>query len=377
MKKIISIALVLVLIFSVSASAEGWRIYPSKTSKEKIDKSSYVAYWDFTDVDEGMFPAGVSGNRAEVSTAIHNVDGKKKNCLQIVDNDHSKTWTGIQANFTVPPTSGLVEFKIRYKYIKPSSGESTYAQFTQYAYDSTGQQLSYMVTSSVNGATRFNPGGNGECDLEPQMLANDTWYTLTYVFDFDKDEMDVELVNEGIGAYYNKMKTKLFSDAGGKDLAKFNFGSQCYGGTFVIDYAYVKKTDKRMQLNRDYLKGIKKGVAQIKTPAPISLAYAERINIVKDGVYKYTTKAPYVSENGNVMVTAKNIADILDLGYDIKNGKYILNKGETKLTFTAGDAAGLSEAPVFKDGQLFVAIKDVLDALGMAYTLEADTLTIG
>ena len=377
MKKIISIALVLVLMFSVSASAEGWRIYPSKTSKEKIDKSSYVAYWDFTDVDEGMFPAGVAGNRAEVSTAIHNVDGKKKNCLQIVDNDHSKTWTGIQANFTVPPTSGLVEFKIRYKYIKPSNGESTYAQFTQYAYDSTGQQLSYMVTSSVNGATRFNPGGNGECDLEPQMLANDTWYTLTYVFDFDKDEMDVELVNEGSGSYYNKMKTKLFSDAGGKDLARFNFGSQCYGGTFVIDYAYVKKTDERMQLNRDYLKGIKKGVAQIKTPAPISLAYAERINIVKDGVYKYTTKAPYVSDKGNVMVTVKNIADILDLGYDIKNGKYIITYGDKALEFTQGNESGLSEAPVMKDGQLFVSIKDVLDALGIAYTFDADTLTIG
>ena len=99
--------------------------------------------------------------------------------------------------------------------------------------------------------------------------------------------------------------------------------------------------------------------------------------VVKDGVYKYTTKAPYVSENGNVMVTAKNIADILDLGYDIVDGKYILSKGDTKLTFTEGASQGVSEAPVMKDGQLFVAIKDVLDALGMAYTLEADTLTIG
>lgn len=377
MKKILSILLMALIMCTSIASAEGWRIYPSKASKNTVDKSSYVVYWDFTDVEEGMLPSGVSGNRADVSTAIHEVDGKNKNCLQIVDNDHSKTWTGIQANFVVPPTSGLVEFKIRYKYIKPAGGESTYAQFTQYAYDSAGQQLSYMVTSSVNGATRFNPGGNGECDLEPQMLANDTWYTLTYVYDFNNNEMDVELVNEGIGAYYNKMKTKLFYDAGGKDIAKFNFGSQCYGGTFVIDYAYVKKTDKRMQLNRDYLKGIKKGVEQIKTPSPVSVAYTDRVNIVKDGVYKYTTKAPYVSENGNVMVTAKNIADVLDLGYDIANGKYILTKGETKLTFTAGNAKGLSEAPVMKDGQLFVAIKDVLDALGMAYTFEDGTLTIG
>ena len=132
-----------------------------------------------------------------------------------------------------------------------------------------------------------------------------------------------------------------------------------------------------MQLNRDYLKGIKKGVEQIKTPSPISLKYTDRVNIVKDGVYKYTTKTPYVSENGNVMVTAKNIADILDLGYDIKNGKYIIASGDKTLEFTQGNESGLSEAPVLKDGQLFVSIKDVLDAFGITYTFDADTLTIG
>ncbi len=376
MKKIISIALILVLMFSVSASAEGWRIYPSKESKNVKDTSMYSAYWDFTDVEETILPSGITAQKNGATTAIYDVDGKKKNCLVINDTDYSKTWTGVGANFNVSPVKGLAEFKIRFKYIKPAGGECEYGQYTLYCYDSTGQQLSYVVTSSVNGATRFNPGGNGETDLEPAMLSNDTWYTITLVFDFDKDEMDIEIINEGKQQSFTR-SSKLFSDAGGVDLTRAQFCGQVYGGTYIIDYVTVKETDGRLKPNREYLKLIKKGVDQIKTPSPASMAYSDRVNIVKDGVFKYTTKAPYVSETGNVMVTAKNVADILDLGYDIADGKYILAKGETKLTFAPGDANGLSEAPVMKDGQLYIAIKDVLTALGIGYTFEADTLTIG
>ena len=377
MKKIISIALILVLMFSVSASAEGWRIYPKKAVKNGVDKAQYHAYIDFTDVDEGMLPNGVSGNKAEISTAIHNVDGRDKNCLQIVDNDHGSGWTNNNATINVAPLNGLVEFKIRYKYIKPAGGESDYCQYSMYVYDSKGTQITYMVISSVNGNTRFNPGGNGEFDIETQKINNDTWYTATMVYDFNKNEMDVELFNEGLKAYYTKQGSGMFTDAGGDNIAKIVFGTQNYGGTYIIDYVSVRKTDKRLTPNRDYLKGIKKGVEQIKTPSPISLKYTDRVNIVKDGVYKYTTKAPYISDKGNVMITAKNIADILDLGYDIKNGKYIIASGDKTLEFTQGNESGLSEAPVLKDGQLFVPAKDVLDAFGITYTFDADTLTIG
>ena len=376
MKKIISIALILVLMFSVSASAEGWRIYPSKESKNVKDTSMYAAYWDFTDVEEGLLPSGVTAQKSGATTAIYDVDGKKKNCLRIDDTDYSKTWTGVGANFNVSPVKGLAEFKIRFKYIKPAGGECEYGQYTLYCYDSTGQQLSYVVISSVNGATRFNPGGNGETDIEPAMISNDTWYTITMVYDFDKDEMDIEVLNEGTQQGFTR-SSKLFSDAGGVDFTRAQFCGQVYGGTYIIDYVTVKETDGRLKPNREYLKNIKKGVDQIKTPSPVSMAYSDRVNIVKDGVFKYTTKVPYVSAKGNVMVTAKNIADILDLGYDIADGKYILTKGDVVLTFAQGSADGVSEAPVLKDGQLYIPIKDVLDALGIGYTFDADTLTIG
>ena len=104
----------------------------------------------------------------------------------------------------------------------------------------------------------------------------------------------------------------------------------------------------------------------------------KRTNINVNGIYKYTTQDPYVS-NGEVMVTAKNLATFLGLGYYRTESGYKLTKdGKTFEIAGAGTDAKVNGANVTLpasakvDGfQIFVPASAVAQCFGYEYSYDA------
>ena len=392
MRKLLCLILVLSLVLGCTTVAFAEALREDTKAKAKTPKrfdSTDVAVEDFTGVPEGTLPSTVTANSPDIRTEMHEVaPGYVKNCLIIDDKSHDNTYSGITAYYNVGGLKGKKEVTIRYKYIKTEGSIRDWCSFIFGFYSAKGM-FSRTVVASANGATHFNYGGVDSTAVESGCMNQDTWYTLTYVINFEPDDdssyLSAKLFNEGQKTTGSKSNAYWYEGNEHNELNRIMFQSSMYGGKYVIDYIRIRDGKYLTETEEtDPFANIQKGVTQIKIPAPVNDAVEGRVNVTLDGNYKYTTLAPYVAPNGSVMVTAKNLADMFGLGYLRKGSEYTVTIDTKEIVFTPDSASAksgaktitLTDKAVANGTQLFVPADVICDAAGYDCTYDAATNTL-
>ena len=391
LKRLVSmVAAVAIVAASSTAFAATFR-HSKKNQVVIPDRSSKGDYYyeDFTGVEPGNLPTGVTGgsnSNGYFTTEVTDIGkGINKNCFLLVDESHA---TGVgstpYSTINLKNYKGKVGIEVRFKYV-PTSSESKWSSFVMALYSPEGM-FHRTVCASANGTLGFNYGGNDSQSLTMGAIGHDTWYTLNTVVDFDEQLMNAQFRDEG------NSKTKMLEDVMFYEnktfdgLSKIDFRSSEYGGKWYVDYVRVYKVGDDFEFP-EYedmsANAIKKGSAEpAKVPAPINDAIAGRTNINIDGKYKFTTKAPKVS-GSEVLVTAKNVASFFNLAYSITDKGEVI-KGDDVEFVVAKDGSGikngssatkLSAKCVADSNQVFIPIGDIAKELGYTYTYDSASNT--
>lgn len=388
MKRIISLVCVLMLVTSYSAYGAALRTDPKK-NRQRQSKLAANDIWfsDFYDEDipaEVQFSTSPSGT---VSLEEHETSpGQKKNCLVLNDTVYDNSYSGVGVSINAGGQKGIVGVEIRYMYVPEPDQACKFASFVMGLYDASNKMISRNVVISSNGATVFNyggPAGCGEKYLETATISSNTWYTEKWIVDLDEKIMNFSFFNEG------KAIRELVTDAGyyttdaGSTLGKIRLGTQMYGGRYVIDYVRITKEKSRtIQLDEE-IEDKGKGTVSEKILVPVSEAVGGKINICLDGVYKYTTEAPY-EKDGKIMVTAKNLASFLRMGYSKGADACLIVAPSGKLTLKADGTASMDGKSVSvsameeKGKQIFVPVDEICAILGYqcSYDVEGKVVNI-
>lgn len=383
MKRLICLLLAMLIVLSSTvAFAEALRVDPKAAKKGGMTRGKPDDYFyeDFTGVETGTLPKSVSAGAGVSTEYVNGVLPKlNKNCLVLDDTSHDNSYGGPSTNIVFGKSyDGQVRVEIRYKYIP--TGGSNWSAFVM-MYQGAQGMLSRTVVASANGSTNFNYGGNDSSALESSRVAHDTWYTLTYIIDFDEGTLAAYLKNEGTGVTTKKTGASFYDSNIYKDINRININSQVYGGKWYIDYIRVcKNTEEIIEEDEP---DIVKGVPAVKVPSPVNHAVAGRINVSVDGKIKYTSTDPVIGANGGVLVSAKNVAKFLGMSYVREDSTYTLKKGTNEIIIVAGSSEmktdsgkkQLSETTVEQNTQLFIPIKDAAEYLGYEYNYnKADEL---
>ncbi len=394
MKKIILIFLLVLLINPIQslaiATKDPHRLWEGAVPEiPKRETKDDILFQDFTSVEEGEFPAGVTGERKSysyVTTAEHQIlPGLTKNCLVLNVPDERGSIEIINSNVKVPPTSGLVKFEIRYKYIPTE--KSSHTAFIISLRDSAGTQFSRMLTRSDNGWSSFNYAGADSGTFERAKMIPDGWYTYTNTIDFDKKIIDAKLLNETTGVTTKLYGKGFFNSGDYKNIGNVNFRIEKYGGTVVIDYVRIAKTDmslSEIDLENESEIEIEKGMVPQYTNSPIAMPISGRINLIVDEKQVYTTLKPYETSNGNVMASIKNLVHAIGATCLIDAKSITVNKNEIIATFkpqngTAnvnGKSFTLKEDVSNISNQMVVSIEDFAKIFEYEYRYDEDKLLI-
>ena len=210
--------------------------------------------------------------------------------------------------------------------------------------------------------------------LTPENVKHDNWYTLRAVVDFDLALMDAEFTDDSTKETKQLLDKQFYSAGTFSNLSKIDFRSSEYGGSWYIDYIRVYKAPARFE---EKIVDVKKGSAEPdKVPGPKTYATAGRTNILMDGKYKFTTKAPKVMD-GNVLVTAKNVASFFNLAYAVTDSGEVIKTDSQEYTVTEdgikkdSSAMKLSAKPVKDGAEIFIPIGDIAKELGYEYSYDA------
>lgn len=383
-KRLISFIVAILLMCTSAAFAVAVRINPIFVVElPSREKPNDVIFEDFSRTEEGGTPAifkSVSTDNGYTSSATYDIGGGvEKVCFELVDTDHSEAYNGPTTDLLIPrQAGGLVSFEMRYKYVDKSAQSDT-CSMTVVFYDDTNKTLETLAITSKTGNHDVNHGNATKERLEYTKMKTDTWYTLKYLFDFENHKLDVSLLNEGTGvltqAFDKPFNAKIESD----NLARIRLKMQVYGGAYVFDYVRLSREEERMAPEDDSGKGCP--AQYIKKP--VSHAVDGKINIKLDGKFKYTTKNPKI-DGENVLVTAKNIASIFNLNYFMTVSGAVIKSEDVVLTIATdgsgiknnGSDMNLSASCISEDKQVFVPIKDVVEALGYNCRFDAETNTV-
>lgn len=378
MKRIISLILAVLLLCPTFAMADATKApkkdYYAKKSATAVSSNKYakqdndIMLYTFADVAPGSLPGGIagSGNYGSVTTELIDVDGMQKNCLVIEDTDPGDSSNGVTGTIALGGKSGRIGLEYRMKYIPDE--KSGWVNYTMDFYGDKGYYSRFMIHSST-GVLRFNNTGNHNMGFEK--IQPDAWYTIKYIIDTDKKIVEAVFINEATDKRMSAYETEPLND--GKILNNIKFQTLKYGGKLVFDY--IRVTEEEDLLSEAEDRSIQKGRPQIRKAAPVAKPVAGRINVMVDGEYKYTTQKPYVSANGNVMVTAKNLALMFGLEYSREGSVYTIANDKTTIVIDMtsgtceanGKKAALKEAAAENGVQLFVPVESVATILGAAY----------
>lgn len=379
-KKVISLVVAALVVTSATAFGEAFR-FDHKRQKEAVSRrqANDLYYFDFTDVEAGMMPTGITGGtnaNGEVTTEKRKVDGVDKNCLIVKDTDHTTGSVGSpSARVNTDSLTGLVGVEMRMKYEK--TGESNWNSLVV-QFNADEGMSSRVVCGSGNGILNFQT--NGMNALTKGAITIDGWYTLKVIFDYDNQVADVLMTEESTNT-----KT-IFTDVAlniGKwsNLKNINIYTTIRGGDWVFDYIRVSRETERMEVED---LGIQKGVPANMIAGPVSKAVSGRVNIKVNDRYKYTTTAPYISEKDNVMVTVRGAAAVFSMAcFETENG-FIVKNADNEFVFAKdgtqaklnGKTLTLSESGAVKDGQLFVPAADIAKALKYECSLDKENNTL-
>lgn len=321
-KRIIAIILSLSMCRTL-AFAEARRIKPPRGNVADTE-ANVLMLEDFTGVGEGELPGNVSGNK--ITTEKHLVGEKKnKNCLIIKDDITDSSYGGASARIELGEFTGIVGIELRFKLLQ--LGDKPWNAFGASFFGPEGIEgklfSGYSVRSVDGGITGRNNGGDNPTLVTPITL--DNWYTVKYVFDFEAQTGDMRLLDEGTGKVYDAKG--LTFDRETKSLNMLALSASVYGGIWIYDY--IKITSEKSGIESG---AVQKGCTPILMETPKATISSEKININYEGSLKYTTEKPYLKD-GEVMITAKSIADILGLKLRIENGVCTFSKNEEELVF--------------------------------------------
>ena len=373
-KKIVSLICVFMLAASCCANAAAVRkdIKQSGVSIDRTRKND-ISFIDFSGADFSPNVTGTSNDEGEVYLDAYEVIPRlKKNCLVVNDTSYGATYEGVSAKITTGTQTGLVGVEIRYMYDLEEETGCTYGSFIMGLYDGSNKMISRHVIASNNGSSQFNYGGPSGKAMESTKIAPNTWYTIKWVLDLDKQKMDFSLLNEGTHTKTTAYDADWYTEGAGKNLARVDLQSSMYGGKYVFDYVRISKETSRMSESDDDETDdgsvdAGKGTESEKIAAPSSTAIADRININLDGIYKFTTQKPY-EKDGKVMITAKNLASFFHMGY-VKEGATCLIKTPNGILMIKNGVVTLDDNSVSlaaeeKGEQIFISVEDLCTALG-------------
>lgn len=372
------LAAIAVIASSSTGLAATWRHSRKGQAKlpDRGGKNDYY-YQDFSNVESGTLPAGISGgsnSNGYITTEVTDIGGGvMKNCFKLVDESHE---TGVGSTpssvINLPNYKGLVGIDIRFKYV-PTSDESLWSSFVIAWYSPEGM-ISRTACASGSGAINFNYGGQDSTKVTPENVKHDNWYTLRAIVDFDLALMDAEFTDDSTKETMQLLDKQFYSAGTFSNLSKIDFRSSEYGGSWYIDYIRVYKATEGFE---EKVLDIKKGSAEPdKVPGPKTSAVAGRTNILMNGRYKFTTKAPKVAD-GNVLVTAKNVASFFNLAYAVTDSGEVIKTDSQEYTVTEdgikkdSSAMKLSAKPVKDGAEIFIPIGDIAKELGYEYSYDA------
>ena len=385
LKKLVSI---IAAIFVIAASSTGfaatWR--HSRKGEVKLPsragKNDYY-YQDFTGVEPGVLPSGFLGgsnSNGTHSTEITNVGGVEKNCYVLEDLSHEKGMGSTPtSSISLNNLKGLVGMEIRLKYEK--TGSSNWSSLV-IEHTSPEGMASRTVCASANGAFQFNYGGLGGAKVTNQIVPGN-WYTFKYVLDFDLQLMDCEAIDEAAKKTTQVLQSQFYSATPFSNLSAISFRSSEFGGKWYVDYIRIYKAEDHIE--EAEFTGKKGSADPVLVPGPKSLAIKGRTNIMMNGRYKFTTKAPKV--NGDqVLVTAKNVASFFNLAYSVTDNGDVIKGDNVEFTI-AKDGSGikkdssamkLSASCVAEGKEIFIPIGDIAKELGYSYSYDAasDVVTL-
>lgn len=382
-KKLLSLLVATTMICSTSAFAIASRTdYRKEVVVESKAQANDLYFEDFTSVKPGEIPTSVVAtpktDLGYVTTAKTDVgNGKEKNCLMLVDTNGAKdVYTGAIAQIKPGGKyTGLIGIEYRYKFMKKDGGNN-WMSFMQSAYGSNGAQASYTYILSNNGQLQTYDSATN-VSLMSEVATDEAWFTIKMVINTEKQVFDISALSEKSGKYNVKAGLKYYTDKP-EDIASLYFRTSAWDGTYAIDYIRFTQESEMMVTGED---GASKVYEII--PGPKHNELVGRTNIKVDDKIKYTTKAPKVVD-GNVLVTAKNLASFLDMNYFKNSEGYILQKDKLRYVINedgseisrGGMPIELSELCTKEDRQVFVPIETIVKALGYKYQFDTETNTV-
>ena len=379
-----TLAVIAVIASSNTGFAATWRHSHKDivTIPSRAGKNDYY-YEDFTKVEPGSLPAGIIGASNENgihTTEIANIGGLDKNCYVLNDLTHQKGMGSTTAStVSLKNLKGLVGVDIRFKYEK--TGSSDWSSFV-IEYNSPEGIASRMVCASANGTLNYNFAGIGNTKLDEQVVPGH-WYTLRYIIDFNLQKVDCELVHEATKKRTQVLQAPFFAEGHFSNLSSIKFRSSEYGGKWFTDYIRVYRAQAHME--EAEFEGKKGSADPVLVPGPKAISVKGRTNIMIDGRYKFTTKAPKV--NGDVvLVTANNVASFFGLAYE-ETAKGVFMKDNNAQFTVANDGSGIKKgssvmklsAPCVVEGkEIFIPIGDIAKELGYNYNYDvtSDEVTL-
>lgn len=339
-----------------------------------------ILFHDFSSAEPGTTPSGIgiggTSGGCYVTTEIYEVaPGVRKNCLVMYDATFDSSYSGPSVSIPVGGAdSGLVSVEVRYMFDKKEGTSSNYTALPIMLKSSSDSMMSRHLVASANGFQHINGGGVDQTVMENECISANTWYTATWIIDFDKQRLDFTLLNEGKNSRNYAMDLGFYDGNESKNLSQILIQSQCYGGTWVFDYVKLNKESARM-VQGESDNSIKKGVEAEIIAAPATRPLDGRINICVDGKYKYTTEAPYTADNGAVMATAKNLASFFGARYLRLGDSYTISSGDKTLTINANSGGGGITQAQQKDNQLFISVEELCKAFGYEYGYDGEAST--
>ena len=384
-RKILSLMLSVLMIFTVVAASftTAHAVAIKKRAKIASNRTADdVVYLDFTEYGPGDMPTGFTGNTNMMEIVEEEVKpGVTKPCLKMTD-DMPNASSGFSIFYGLSDLTGIIKVEQRYKFVADPNSEKPYnAHIFAVHSNSSPSQMGRGVYASLNGCFNSNPNTTDAAILSSQ-ISDSTWTTLTYIIDTNEQKMDVVLKNETTGEVRYAIGSSFFDPGEHKIVKKLSWQSAQFMGSWVYDYIKVTKNAERLDEELLYT-NIQKGCPVEIISIPGTTQSEKRTNINVDGIYKYTTKDPYVS-GGEVMVTAKNLATFLGAAYYKNDGALKLEKDgktfevngngtEAKIN---GKNATLPAAAKVDGFQIFVPASAVAQCFGYEYSYDEATQTV-
>ena len=383
LKSVISGILACTMILGTSVFAEALRKDPKLVMQEverPTAKENDIFFDDFANYGVGTRPSvtrwNSSSSAGSMLIGVNDVGGGiKKNCLEFTDINNS---SGPQGIIDIPNPNGIVSVEFRYKC---TSEEISLFRFILYGNENgTARPFAWISLKSSNRYHYYNPGGNDETPLQLETAKKEAWYHVKVYVDFNNSLVYTAFTDESTGKTTYISEKRYYADYKLDGLMQVRIASVNGLGKWVVDYVRVSQEGRLPDFPEENT-DIPKGVEAVKVQGAVNHAVPDRINIKLGDKYKYLSAAPYFSDNGSIMVSVKNIANIFGLSYNRKGSEFIMKKDESSFVFKAGEskftvdgkAVDLGENSMQKLYQLYVPLKPVAESLGYEVSYDGES----